>query len=170
VDVHGRVANSHPSLAVDTFDMFIDRAPGNLKNRPMGGNGTGCSRPLRRMPHAWTYCSKLQWLPWKCSSRCSIAMRNAKTWSSWSNRARGRKDSIGNGQLGESIDGPLKSGIDCFADSPMHHHLNGSGPVSIETLVSFIGICSNDDALANKSALVILFADCIVLRPLGHKH
>jgi hypothetical protein len=45
-------------------------------------------------------------------------MRDAKTGSSWSQRARGGKDSIENGQPEEFIDGSLKSGIACFADSP----------------------------------------------------
>jgi hypothetical protein len=75
-------------------------------------------------------------------------------------RAYGGKNSLENGQPEEFINGPLKSGIACFADLPTHHHLNGCGPASIETLVSLIGVRSNDDAFANKSALAILSTGC----------
>jgi hypothetical protein len=81
-------------------------------------------------------------------------MRDAKTGSSWSQRACGGKDSIEYGQPEELIKGPLKSGIACFADSPRDHHLNGCESASIKTLVSLIGRGSNDNMLA------ILSADC----------
>jgi hypothetical protein len=90
-------------------------------------------------------------------------MGDAKTRPSWSQRARGEKDSIENGQPEEFINGLLKSGIACFADWPMHHHLNGCGSASIETLLNLIGIRSNDDALVNESALAIVSADCNVI-------
>jgi hypothetical protein len=38
-------------------------------------------------------------------------MRDAKTGSSWSQKARGGKDSIENGPPGEFINGPLKKDI-----------------------------------------------------------
>jgi hypothetical protein len=60
-------------------------------------------------------------------------MSDAKTGSSWSQRARGGKDSIENGQPEEFLHGPLKNGITCFADSQTYHYLNGCGSAAIET-------------------------------------
>jgi hypothetical protein len=87
-------------------------------------------------------------------------MSDAKTGSSSFQRARGEKDSIENRQPEAFINGSLKSGIACFADSPTHHPLNGCGSALIETLVSLIGMRSNDDAFANKGTFAILSADC----------
>jgi hypothetical protein len=90
-----------------------------------------------------------------------MAMRDEKTGSSWPQRVRGGQDLIENGQPEEFINSSLKSGIARFADSPTYHHLNGCGSASIETLMSLIGIRSDDDELANESALAIVSADCI---------
>jgi hypothetical protein len=85
-----------------------------------------------------------------------MTMSDAKTGSAWLHRARGRNDSIENGQPEGFINCPLSSGIVDLADLPTYHHLNGRGSASVETLVSLIGIRSNDDALAIYSQTVFL--------------